>query len=119
MVSLCSSCNHRLLEHHQRQCSNGRGLKKFEKEKALWKGARLKTHLFVTDPHAHPTPQQRAEYLESLSMTSNQTVVIVGGDVWDMPSLSSYDKGRKSFKAELIVLILMLVSIGLIVFSPL
>lgn len=57
-----------------------------------------RTHLFVTDPHAHfKHHNKRAEYLGKLIVEAKPDVVIVGGDVADMPSLSSYDKGRRSF----------------------
>lgn len=60
-----------------------------------------KTHLFVTDIHAHPKHHnKRAEWLGGLINDVKPDVVIVGGDVWDMPSLSSYDKGRKSFQGR-------------------
>ena len=60
-----------------------------------------KTHLFVTDIHAHPQHNnKRAEWLGGLINDVKPDVVIVGGDVWDMPSLSSYDKGRKSFQGR-------------------
>ena len=57
-----------------------------------------KTHLFVTDPHAHyQHSNERAEYLGHLINDTKPDVVILNGDIWDMPSLSSYDKGKKSF----------------------
>lgn len=60
-----------------------------------------KTHLFVTDVHCHPKHHnKRAEWLGGLINDVKPDVVIVGGDVWDMPSLSSYDKGRKSFQGR-------------------
>ena len=60
-----------------------------------------KTHLFVTDAHAHfEHNNKRAEYLGRLIADSRPDVVIVGGDTFDMPSLSSYDKGRKSFQGR-------------------
>lgn len=60
-----------------------------------------KTHLFVTDIHAHPQHNnKRAEWLGELVNDVKPDVVVVGGDVWDMPSLSSYDKGRKSFQGR-------------------
>ena len=60
-----------------------------------------KTHLFVTDIHAHPKHHnKRAEWLGKLINDIKPDIVVVGGDVWDMPSLSSYDKGRKSFQGR-------------------
>lgn len=60
-----------------------------------------KTHLFVTDQHAHyQHHNKRAEYLGHLINDTKPDTVIFGGDLWDMPSLSSYDKGKKSFQGR-------------------
>ncbi len=60
-----------------------------------------KTIIFATDPHAHfKHNNKRAEYLGALINDVKPDVVVIGGDVWDMPSLSSYDKGRKSFQGR-------------------
>jgi Calcineurin-like phosphoesterase len=57
-----------------------------------------KTHLYVTDSHAHfQHDNHRATLLGKLINDVKPDVVIHGGDSADMPSLSSYDKGRKSF----------------------
>lgn len=57
-----------------------------------------KTHLFVTDQHAHyQHNNKRAEYLGELIADTKPDTVIFGGDLVDMPSLSSYDRGKKSF----------------------
>jgi hypothetical protein len=60
-----------------------------------------RNHLFVTDQHAHyKHHNKRAEYLGHLITDSKPDVVIFGGDLWDMPSLSSYDRGKKSFQGR-------------------
>jgi hypothetical protein len=60
-----------------------------------------KTHLYVTDQHAHyKHHNKRAEYLGHLINDLKPDVVIFGGDLWDMPSLSSYDRGKKSFQGR-------------------
>lgn len=60
-----------------------------------------KTHLFVTDQHTHyKHHNKRAEYLGHLINETKPDVVIFGGDLYDMPSLSSYDKGRRSFQGR-------------------
>lgn len=57
-----------------------------------------KTHLVIPDPHAHPEHHNhRAEWLGKLINDVKPDVVINLGDQWDMPSLSSYDKGKSSF----------------------
>jgi hypothetical protein len=61
----------------------------------------LTTHLFVTDTHAHPEfNNKRADYLGKLIADVKPDVVIHGGDSADMPSLSSYDRGKKSFEGR-------------------
>lgn len=60
-----------------------------------------KTHLVIPDPHAHPKHHnKRAEWLGKLIVDVKPDVVINLGDNWDMPSLSLYDKGRKSFQGR-------------------
>lgn len=57
-----------------------------------------KTHLLFTDSHAHPDySNERADWLGELICAVKPDVVIDGGDTADMPSLSSYDKGKRSF----------------------
>lgn len=57
-----------------------------------------KTHLVIPDPHAIPGKHnKRAEWLGALIADVKPDVVINLGDVADMPSLSSYDKGTKGF----------------------
>lgn len=60
-----------------------------------------RTHVVVPDPHAHfQHNNDRAEWLGKLILDVKPDVVIVGGDLADMPSLSSYDKGKKSFQGR-------------------
>lgn len=60
-----------------------------------------KEHLFVTDQHAHyKHHNKRAELLGHLINDTKPDVVVFGGDLWDMPSLSSYDRGKKSFQGR-------------------
>ena len=57
-----------------------------------------KTHLIIPDAHAHPDfHNKRAEWLGGLIADVKPDVVINIGDVADMPSLSSFDKGTKGF----------------------
>ena len=57
-----------------------------------------KTHLIIPDPHAHPDHHnKRAIWLGRLINDIKPDVVVNLGDVADMPSLSSYDKGTKGF----------------------
>lgn len=57
-----------------------------------------RTHLIIGDPHAHPDHHnERATWLSKLIMDIKPDVVVNIGDSADMPSLSSYDKGKRSF----------------------
>jgi len=59
-----------------------------------------KTVLVVPDVHSHPDhPNDRAEWLGKLILDLKPDVVMNMGDAADMPSLSSYDKGKASFKS--------------------
>ena len=56
------------------------------------------THLVFSDAHAHPDHKNdRADWLGSLICDVKPDVVIDIGDTADMPSLSTYDKGKRSF----------------------
>lgn len=58
----------------------------------------MSTHLVIPDPHAHPDHNNdRAEWLGKLIKDLKPDVVINMGDVADFPSLSGYDKGKRSF----------------------
>ena len=58
----------------------------------------MNTHLIIPDPHAHPDyDNSRADLLAKLIKEVKPDVVINLGDVCDFPSLSAYDKGKRSF----------------------
>lgn len=58
----------------------------------------MTTHLVIPDSHAHPDHHNdRADWLAKLIIDVRPDVVIHIGDSADMPSLSSYDKGKRSF----------------------
>lgn len=55
-------------------------------------------HLIIPDIHAHwKHDNHRADVLAKLIIDTNPDVVINMGDQWDLPSLSSYDRGLRSF----------------------
>jgi len=57
-----------------------------------------KTILVVPDQHAHPDHHNnRADWLGKLIVDLKPDVLMNMGDAADMPSLSSYDKGKASF----------------------
>lgn len=59
------------------------------------------THLVIPDPHAHPSfNNERASYLGKFILDLKPDVVVNLGDMWDMPSMSGYDKGKKSFQGR-------------------
>lgn len=88
---------------HQRRRRLRSSLSKISdtKEK-LWKGSELsKTHLWIPDPHAHyEHHNRRAEWVGKLINDIKPDVVVCGGDSADMPSLASYDKGKRSFQGR-------------------
>jgi len=58
----------------------------------------MKDYLIVPDPHAHPDfGNERADWLGKFILDHKPDVVVNMGDTWDMPSLSSFDKGKASF----------------------
>lgn len=58
-------------------------------------------HLVVPDPHAHPDyNNNRAIWLGKLIIDEKPDVVVMLGDMADIPSLCSYDKGKKSFQGR-------------------
>ena len=58
----------------------------------------MSVHLVVPDIHAHPDHNNdRADWLGKLILDIKPDVVVNIGDMWDMPSMSSYDKGTKGF----------------------
>lgn len=60
-----------------------------------------KTYLIVPDQHAHPDHNNtRADLLAKLTIDLRPDVVVNMGDAADMASLSSYDKGKRSFAGK-------------------
>lgn len=60
-----------------------------------------RTHLIVPDSHAHPDHHNdRADWLGQLIADVKPDVLIHIGDSADMASLSTYDKGKKSFQGR-------------------
>lgn len=61
----------------------------------------MRTHLILPDPHSHPDfSNVRAEWFGHLVNDVKPDVVVCIGDLWDMPSLSGYDKGKRSFEGR-------------------
>jgi hypothetical protein len=59
----------------------------------------MTTHLVVPDPHASPDHDNvRFDLLGAMIMDRRPEVILCVGDFGCMPSLSSYDKGRRSFE---------------------
>lgn len=58
-------------------------------------------HLIIPDPHAHYQYDNfRFDILGQFILDERPDVIICIGDMADMPSLSSYDKGKKSFEGR-------------------
>lgn len=61
----------------------------------------MSKHLVIPDPHAHPKyHNRRAEWLGRLIVDTKPDVVVHIGDGADMPSLSDYDRGKRSFQGR-------------------
>ena len=64
-------------------------------------------HLFITDPHADPAVlNKRALWAGELIADEQPDVVVMGGDLHEMNSLSAYDRGKarfvgKSYKGDI------------------
>jgi hypothetical protein len=55
-------------------------------------------YLVIPDPHSHPNhSNDRADWIGKLILDRKPDVVVNMGDTWDLPSLSSFDKGKASF----------------------
>lgn len=66
----------------------------FHRAKVLGQG---RDHLVIPDDHALPGDNfRRFEWLSELIMERQPEVIVKIGDSWDLPSLCSYDKGKKS-----------------------
>lgn len=61
--------------------------------------SKFKSHLYIPDAQVKPNvPLQHIEALGNYIVEKRPTIIINAGDWWDLPSLSSYDRGTK--KAE-------------------
>ena len=59
------------------------------------------THIVIPDQHADPRfPNDRADWIGQLIKDVKPNVVVNLGDSADMASLSSYDKGKRSFQGR-------------------
>ena len=60
-----------------------------------------RTHLIIGDPHASPhTNNDRFDWLGCFIIERKPDVIICMGDMGDMPSLCSYDKGTRGFEGR-------------------
>jgi hypothetical protein len=57
-----------------------------------------RNYLVIPDPHSHPNhSNDRADWIGKFILDRKPDVVVNMGDTWDLPSLSSFDKGKASF----------------------
>ena len=57
--------------------------------------------MVVPDQHAHSDfSNHRADYLAQLTIDERPDIIVNIGDAADMPSLASYDKGKRSFAGK-------------------
>jgi hypothetical protein len=55
-------------------------------------------YLVIPDPHSHHNhSNDRADWIGKFILDRKPDVVVNMGDTWDLPSLSSFDKGKASF----------------------
>ena len=60
-----------------------------------------RTHVVIPDPHARPkTNNDRAVWVGEMIADVKPDVVVMLGDLADMPSLSSFDKGKARFNGR-------------------
>src|SRR4051812_13971284 len=60
-----------------------------------------KSHLVIPDAHAKPgISNERFEWLAKYILIKKPDTIVCLGDFADMPSLSSYDVGKKSFEGR-------------------
>ena len=65
------------------------------------KAERLTSHLVIPDTQIKPgVPTDHLRWICQYIVDRQPDVVILLGDHWDMPSLSSYDKGKKQFEGR-------------------
>ena len=58
----------------------------------------MSTHLVIPDPHAHPDyHNERATWLGKLIVAIKPDSVINVGDMWDMPSMNTFEMGKKTW----------------------
>lgn len=58
-------------------------------------------HLWIGDPHAKPDQDlRRFDWLGQIMLDERPDKVVIIGDLFDMPSLCSYDKGQRKFEGR-------------------
>lgn len=64
----------------------------------------MTTHLVIPDTQAKPdVPTDHLEWIGRYIVDRKPDVVVHLGDHWDMPSLSSYDKGKRSMEGRRVI----------------
>ena len=59
------------------------------------------THLVIPDTQVKPgVPTDNIRWIGQYIADTRPDVIVNLGDFWDMPSLSSYDKGKKTFEGR-------------------
>lgn len=62
---------------------------------------KFRRHIVIPDTQCKPdVPMEHLEWAGRYIAEQNPDVVVHLGDHWDMPSLSSYDKGKKAFEGR-------------------
>jgi hypothetical protein len=61
----------------------------------------MTTHLVIPDPHANPAHHnKRFDYLGKFIMDERPDIIVCLGDMADMPSLCTYEQGKKAHEGQ-------------------
>lgn len=72
-----------------------------EKQVTVAEQFSLRTHMFIPDCQVHDgTPTDHLDWIGKYMLEYRPDVIVNAGDFADMPSLSSYDKGKKQFEGR-------------------
>lgn len=86
----------------------GRSVAKPKKAKRRTKALTLPTHVFIPDPQVKPGEltvhlEWAGAYIADAFGDRDDVKIIIAGDFWDMPSLSSYDVGTARMEGRRVV----------------
>jgi hypothetical protein len=91
-----------LKNRYMRACMKGLKPTEFKPEVKPYQKQRLgRVHMVIPDVQAKPgVPNEHLEWIANYALEKRPDVIIALGDWADMPSLSSYDKGKRSYEGR-------------------